>query len=259
MIILLIENRLRRILNLVEEQGSISVQELTKRLKISESTVRRDLTTLDGKGLLIKVHGGAVSLENSYTTKDADVTYRLSLNKDEKLFIAKYAASLIKADDFVYIDAGTTTGLMLDYINTKSTIFVTNALSHGKKLSSLGFTVYLLGGEIKASTEAIIGYEAVLSISKYNFTKGFFGSNGISLEKGFTTPEPKEAAVKEQALKRCRESYILCDQSKFNKVSPITFGALESSTIITTKLKDKAFSSYDNILEVPINDIHSNL
>lgn len=256
---MLIEDRLRCILDIVEKQKSVSVLELTEMLNTSVSTIRRDLTTLDNKGLLIKVHGGAVAIDNSYTTRDADVNQRLSLNKDEKLYIAKYAASLITSEDYVYIDAGTTTALMLDYITAKGAIFVTNAISHGKKLSSLGFTVYMLGGELKASTEAMVGYEAVLSLSKYNFTKGFFGSNGVSLEKGFTTPDLKEAAVKEQAIKRCREAFILCDQSKFNKISPITFGAFEDSTVITTKLKDKAFSNYSNILEVPDNDIHSNL
>ncbi len=256
---MLIEDRLRCILDVVEKQRSVSVLELTELFNASESTIRRDLTTLDNRGLLIKVHGGAIALDNSYTIKDADVNQRLSLNKDEKSYIAKYAASLITSDDFVYIDAGTTTALMLDHIAAKGAIFVTNAISHGKKLSSLGFTVYMLGGELKSSTEAIVGYDALLSLSKYNFTKGFFGSNGVSLENGFTTPDIKEAMVKEQAIKRCREAFILCDQSKFNKVSPITFCAFEDSTVITTALKDKAFSSYSNILEVPNNDIHSNL
>ena len=76
--------------------------------------------------------------------------------------------------DVVYLDAGTTTELMIDPMLNRNAMYVTNAIGHARKLAALGCTVYLLGGEFKGTTDAIVGEEAVLSIAKYNFTKGFF-------------------------------------------------------------------------------------
>lgn len=85
---------------------------------------------------------------------------------------------------------------MIDFITARQAVFVTNAITHAKKLAQKGCTVYILGGEFKAITEAIVGEEAVSSVEKYNFTKGFWGANGISMQRGFSTPELKEALVK---------------------------------------------------------------
>lgn len=98
----------------------------------------------------------------------------------------------------MYIDAGTTTELMIDFLTEKGAVYITNGISHARKLMNAGYRVFLLGGEMKAVTEAIIGEDALENLEKYNFTKGFFGTNGVDLEKGFTTPDPKEAAVKKK-------------------------------------------------------------
>ena len=74
---------------------------------------------------------------DAYSTKEDSVTQKKDKNLAEKREIAKYAASLIKEDDFVYLDAGTTTELMIDYLTTKQTVFVTNAVAHARKLSHL--------------------------------------------------------------------------------------------------------------------------
>lgn len=102
-------------------------------------------------------------------------------------------------------------------------MFVTNAITHAKKLAQKGCIVYILGGEFKTVTEAIVGEEAVSSVEKYNFTKGFWGANGISVQRGFSTPELKEALVKKRSMENCRECYILADDSKFNQISSVTF------------------------------------
>ena len=91
---MLLEKRLEQILKLVEQNGSVSVQELTELLGASESTIRRDLTLLSEEGRVNKVHGGATAI-NFYYDKDEDVESRKNLNKEEKIEIAKYAASLI--------------------------------------------------------------------------------------------------------------------------------------------------------------------
>lgn len=219
-------------------------------LNTSESTIRRDLNYLHKEGKLKKVHGGATVLEKSFNTKDDLVSIRETLNIDDKSTIAKYAASLIKKGDFIYIDSGTTTNLMIDYITEKDAIYVTNGINQAKKLISNGFTTYILGGEIKFSTEAIVGVEAIKNLKRYNFTKGFFGTNGISEYRGYTTPDIKEASVKEEAIKRTRNPYILADKTKFDEISAITFGEIDEAVIITTVLEYTGYCEKAEILEV---------
>jgi DeoR family fructose operon transcriptional repressor len=247
---MLTEERYAKILSILERMGSVTVQQLMTELDTSESTIRRDLTALDASGQLIKVHGGAILKNTVYSTRDDEVMLRKEKNREAKQRIAKYAAALIAPGDFVYIDAGTTTECMIDYIATQQAVFVTNAITHAKKLAARGCTVYILGGEFKAVTEAIVGEEAVVTLEKYNFTKGFWGANGVSLKKGFSTPEMKEALVKKKAMENCKECFVLADESKFNQISSVTFAAFENATVITTDMKQKTFQDCANILNV---------
>ena len=87
-------------------------------------------------------------------------------------------------------------------------------------------------------------------LERYQFTHGFFGTNGISLEDGYTTPDIDEARTKTKALTRCRKSYILADNSKFGQMSPVTFAALTEAVIVTNELTDKQYQSITRVIEV---------
>ena len=247
---MLTEERFAKILSTLDRTGSVTVQQLMAELNTSESTIRRDLTALDASGQLTKVHGGAILKNTVYSTIDDEVIHRKEQNREAKEKIARYAAGLIEAGDFVYIDAGTTTELMIDYITERQAILVTNAITHAKRLAEKGCKVYILGGEFKAVTEAIVGEEAVATLEKYNFTKGFWGTNGISTKKGFSTPELREAMVKKKSMENCKECYVLADDSKFNQISSVTFAPFESATIITTDMKQEEFQKCRNILNI---------
>ena len=244
------EERFRRILSELEEKGSVTVQELMEQLDASESTIRRDLNTLAARGSLKKVHGGAVAKSVNPAARDAQVDLRKQLNRQEKRSIARYAAGLIEDDDFVYVDAGTTTELLIDFLENREAVYVTNAVSHAKQLAAKGCRVYLLGGEFKGTTEAIVGEEAVASVEKYHFTKGFFGVNGITVEQGFTTPEVREAMIKRKAMEHTGERYILADPSKFDAVSAVTFGSFGDAVILTTAEVPKPYKRQKNVREV---------
>lgn len=247
---MLTEERFAKILSILENTGSVTVQQLMTELDASESTIRRDLTTLDANGQLTKVHGGAVLKNMVYSTRDDEVMHRKEQHKEAKERIARYAAELITSGDFVYIDAGTTTECMIDYIMNKQAVFVTNAITHAKKLADRGCTVYILGGEFKAVTEAIVGEEAVVTLEKYNFTKGFWGANGVSIQKGFSTPELKEALVKRKSMANCKECFVLADDSKFNQISSVTFAPFENATVITTGLQQTAYKKCKNVVNI---------
>lgn len=233
---MLSEQRYLMILELLEKNRSITVAELAGTLNISESTARRDLKALDRAGRLTKVFGGAVVSEGIFSAKEPTVAQKSGIYRNEKMKIAKYAASLIGEDDFIFLDAGTTTGCMLEFIGETGASFVTNAVSHARKLAANGIHVLLTGGELKGSTEAVVGTTAVLSLRDYHFTMGFFGVNGISKTAGLTTPDMNEALVKKTAMEQCRESVVVCDHSKFGMVSSVTFASLEDVLVLTDEI-----------------------
>ena len=131
---MLTQERYQTILQILNEKNTVTVQELTKLLNTSESTIRRDLTTLDEMGKLNKVFGGATSIHQLSGVYEPDVESRESVMLEEKKAIAIYCAKLINDTDFVYIDAGTTTDLLTDYITNTNATYVTNGITHAKKL-----------------------------------------------------------------------------------------------------------------------------
>lgn len=247
---MLTEERFSIILNTVNQKRSVKFSELCEILGASLSTVRRDVSTLEERGLLIKVHGGAIALSEDFTLTEKDIAEKSKLFSEEKELIARYAASLIDNGDFVFIDAGTTTEKMINFLPKKEVVFVTTGIIHAKKLAQRGFRVYIPGGEIKLSTEAIVGADCVYNIGTYNFTKSFIGTNGISLVAGFSTPDINEARVKAAAMDKSTMTYILADHSKFDKVTSVTFAGLNSTRIITDRLPDKKYVDYTSVKEV---------
>ena len=233
---MLTEQRYEKILALLEEKKSITVSELTELLGISESTARRDITALSKAGRLKKVFGGAVLNDNSHVMQEPTVAEKKELHRKEKVLIARQAASIIDDSDFVYIDAGTTTGCMLEFLTETKAVFVTNAVEHARKLAAQGNKVFLVGGELKGSTEAVIGSQAIEMLMRYHFTKGFFGTNGISRNEGFTTPDAGEAQVKRTAIRQCRICYVLADSTKFGNISAVTFASFDAGIILTEKI-----------------------
>ena len=135
---------------------------------------------------------------------------------DIKNTIARYASKLVKSNMCVYLDASTTVASMIPYLPLLSnTYFVTNSPNLAIKLSELGHRVYVTGGELKLTTNAYIGGYALDFLDKFNFSLGFFGTNGIHLTSGFTTPDPSEASIKMKAISKCYSVYILASHNKF--------------------------------------------
>lgn len=233
---MLTKQRHEMILKLLDEKGSVTVTEVRELLDASESTVRRDIAQLAQEGKLTKVFGGAMALGSVVTAHEFTVDQKKELNLREKRLIAQCAAGLIGPEDFVYLDAGTTTAHMIDVIDRKNATFVTNAVAHAQRLAARGMKVLLVGGELKSSTEAVIGAQAMQTIRQYHFTVGFFGTNGVSRTAGCTTPEPGEAMIKQTAMGQCARRYVLCDASKFDQISAVTFADFYGQTYITDRI-----------------------
>lgn len=244
---MLTEQRYELILKLLEEKQSITAAELKELLHTSESTVRRDITALHNAGRLKKVFGGAVALEQTYTVIEPTVAQKVDMNKEEKRSIARYAASFLEERGLIYLDAGTTTGYMLEHINQPQATYVTNAVAHAQKLAAKGLRVILIGGELKSTTEAVVGSQAMELLKYYHFHVGFFGTNGITAGAGLTTPDANEALVKKTAMQQCRKAYVLADHTKFGQISSVTFASFKDSVIVTDLLPE-GYEDCGNIL-----------
>ena len=222
------------ILQLVNAKRTITVSELCENLNSSESTIRRDLNLLHNDKKLYKVFGGAKSLYSDFfITHESDISEKSTLNIEDKRIIAEYAASLIEPSSYVYIDSGTTTGLLPEFITATDCTFVTNGIEIAKILSAKNFKTVLLGGNIRLKTDSIVGNEAVETLQKFHFITGFFGTNGITKKEGFTTADSSEAFLKQIAISHCKKPYILSDNSKFEKIYSVSFGKIEDADIIT--------------------------
>lgn len=242
---MLTEERRTKIVEIVNEKKAVSVNELVELLDTSAATIRRDINALNRTKQLIKVFGGATANSSlDVNTKEDAVKQKVTKNVVEKDTISHYAASLIQDNDFVYIDAGTTTLAMIDYINNHNAKYITNGVVHARKLMDKGLQTIMIGGRLKASTEAVVGPDCVEFIRKYHFTKAFMGTNGISVYAGFTTPDADEAMIKTEAIRHAYMSYVLADHTKFDQINSVTFAEISDCCIITDKMPGKDFSNH---------------
>lgn len=247
---MLAELRMEAILAELDKEQAVSVAHLCQVTGASEATIRRDLNELARRGRLNKVHGGAISVRDEFRSEELDMDTKRQLHTPEKMRIARYAAGLVQDNDVVYLDAGSTVFHMADCIQAPRALYVTNSIECAQRLSRRGLRVYVLGGVLKPGTLAVIGGEALESLKKYNFTKAFLGTNGITIHQGFTTPDPEEARVKALAASRAREVWVLADASKFGAVTASDVLPLSEACIVTDRLDDRRYLEYTEIKEV---------
>nr|WP_270315421.1 DeoR/GlpR family DNA-binding transcription regulator [Streptococcus infantarius] len=210
----------------------VRLDDLVSLLDTSESTVRRDLDELESERKLHRVHGGAElphSLQEEFTNQQKSIK-----NIQEKMQVARKAASLISNDDVIFVDAGTTNELLLGYLNQDNLTVVTNSIHHAAKLVDKNIQTIIIGGHVKKSTDASIGAVAYEQIKQLNFDKAFLGINGID-EEFLTTPDMEEAVIKKTVIENARKSYIVTDSSKIGRVFFAKVDKIENATIITNQ------------------------
>lgn len=236
---MLTEKRHEMIIAALTQHHFLSLQHLMEYTGCSASTIRRDLTKLQNDGVLIRVHGGAkLSQVQHELALDAKRTQHI----DEKINIAKNAAQLIKDNDCIYIDAGSTTLEMIAHVHAQNVTVVTNGLPHVDALIKKGLQPIIVGGTIKTTTLAVVGPRAADSLKHYSFNKVFLGINGIDCDTGFTTPDEQEALMKENAMKQGLQTYILADASKFHQSYFARIHTQDDPIIITSQ---KAMDTID--------------
>ncbi len=248
---MLAQERFSVILAMLREKHTVTVQQLCEALHTSESTVRRDLLVLEQQGALARLHGGATLPDGQFVADEESMAAKEEQAVPEKASIGAAAAKLVRPEDFVYLDAGSTTLQLARSLagDALRAAFVTNGIAHARILAQKGCRVYVPAGQIRPSTEAIVGAGAMASLSRYNFTKAFMGANGVALAQGYTTPDLEEAELKAVALRRAREAWFLTDASKFGKVYAAVICPLTEGALLTNRLPNEKYRQYTLVKE----------
>lgn len=240
---MLAEERRQKILALLNSKGSIQVADLSKRLKVTEETIRRDLEVLKNRNLLKRIHGGAIAIQNQ---QEIPFNIRKQKNIEEKQIIAEKAVKLIKPGDTIFLDISSTVMFLAKKLAELSDItIITNSTKVVLEFANnKNITVISTGGILRANSYSLVGPLANKALSNYFADKFFSSCNGVSVKYGATESNELEKEVKINMLKRAKQHILLVDHSKFNKVGLSQFASLDDIDIIVS----------DNSVNKPIKD-----
>jgi DeoR family fructose operon transcriptional repressor len=221
------EERKGRILQMLHENNRLLVPDLCEAFHVSPATIRNDLRELESCGLLQRTHGGALS--NPKTRFELNSYQKEVSRLAEKQSIARYAAGLVEDGDTVAIDTGTTTLEFARQLGGKRDItVVTNDIQIAAQLEhTANATVIFIGGMLRKGFHCTVGPAAVRMLREFSVDKAFIATNGVSLDKGLTTPDMNQAEIKKAMIDIAGEVVVLCDSTKFGskafvQVAPVS-------------------------------------
>lgn len=228
------EERQHAILTQARSDGRVDVDTLTSGFDVSSETIRRDLKILEKMGHVRRVHGGAIlaerlTFEPALATRDRVMTRQ----KEE---IAARALSEVPEQGAILLDSGSTT-LRLAHVlpEDRQLTVVTNSPAIGLSLAHReGITVMLLGGRVRTRTLASVGEWALHAISQIYVDVAFMATNGFSLGRGLTTPDPGEASIKRAMIASARRVVLLADHTKIDEDFFARFGDVSDIDLLVT-------------------------
>jgi len=221
------EERQGEIARQARSEGRVDVAELAVAFSVSLETVRRDLTALERAGVLRRVHGGAIPAER--LRHEPALAVRAGSHTEEKRRIAEAALVELNGATTVLLDAGTTTAQLAHLLPLGQDLtVVTNALPIAMALATrTDLTVHLLGGRVRHRTMATVDHVALAELADLSVDVAFLGTNGVSVQRGLTTADPAEAAVKRAMVRAARRAVVLADASKLGDDQFARFAALD--------------------------------
>ncbi|MBR5192237.1 MAG: DeoR/GlpR transcriptional regulator [Clostridia bacterium] len=234
------KERLQMIKEYVDKVGKISFHELERVFSdISSMTLRRDLARLEELNALIRVSGGAISVDSVLKAKEKDFTEQIVYNATEKLEIAEKAIDLVEKKSCIFIDGGSTTTYFARALPDDKFYVLTNALNIAETILRKNKpTVAILGGDIKKSNFITVGKTCTDFINQINIATAVMTATGFITETGeFTCGSQSEAEVKKQVINKANKVIMLVDSSKINKNTPYTFATLKDINCLVVDSK----------------------
>jgi DeoR family transcriptional regulator, aga operon transcriptional repressor len=233
---MLVEERRLEILNLLREHGKVRVKDLSRRFKISEVTIRWDLSELQQRGLLRKAHGGAFPLDVG--KPEPPLQERYHAHAEEKARIGAAAAALISDGQTIILDSGTTTQEIAKRIKDKQNLTViTNGVNVAMELVGVrGVQVVLLGGALRDNAFSIVGHFAEEMLEQLSADMLFLATDACDLEFGISSPNMEESRVNKMMVSIARKKILVTDSSKFGRRGLARIVSLaEMSQVITDR------------------------
>jgi DeoR family transcriptional regulator of aga operon len=213
------EERRRAILDILNRDGRLLVSDLARKFKTSQVTVRKDLDVLNGQGLIHRSHGGALPARQGALT-DPTLGEKEKLHHREKMQIAVAAAGMVKEDQVVILDSGTTTTAIARALrNFRRLTIVTNAVNIAAELAGTELEVILTGGALRKNSFSLVGPMAEETLRHLNADILFLGVDGIDVRYGLSTPNSLEAKVNRLMVASAKRTVAVCDSSKFGRRS----------------------------------------
>jgi DeoR family transcriptional regulator, myo-inositol catabolism operon repressor len=234
--------RLNQIQEYVLQHQTASLDELVEVFGVSKNTIRRDVQLLVENGELKKVYGGVAANHSTLISfHDRKVRYQ-----PEKKKIGKLAADFVEDGDIIFIDSGTTTFEMLEFIKNKTITVITNNFDFiSEAISFENVNIFSTGGMLDRNTRSFVNFKSNDIFKSYNINKAFMASTGISLTNGVTNSSPLESEIKRSAVEKCSEVFLLVDSYKFDKYALTTYCNLnEIDYLITDKLPNENYQQY---------------
>lgn len=243
---LLVEERRRRIMDVLRTQARVTVAELASRFRVSAVTIRADLRALGQAGSLVRAPGGAVPIDDDEA--DLPITVKKSLRHAEKLRIGERAAQVIGPDETIILDSGTTTveiARALRRLPIPGLTVVTNALNVAVELAiAPRVRVMMLGGVLRPPSRSFVGPEAERTVAEIHADRLFLGVDGFDLEGGLTTPDPLEAFLNGMMVAVSTEVVVVADSTKFGRRSLSRIASVDAvRRVVTDKRIDRRMAA----------------
>lgn len=249
------KERLIAILEQVNQRGIITVADLIATLNVSDMTVRRDLDELAKDGKIIRIHGGAQSI-NTPTLTELSHIEKKKINSKQKEAIAKKAASLIQENSTIYLGPGTTIELIAQYVNQADGLrVVTNSLPVFKTWKHKNVELILIGGNYRKKSGAFIGSLTADMLKHLKFNQAFVGINAVR-KQHLMTANPEEGLAQTIALENSRKRIILADKFKLEQDDFYEFYNLEKIDLFVTNsvANEEILEEYQKYTQVLVAD-----
>lgn len=231
--LVLVAERQKKIVELINERLSIRVTELSKIFSVTEETIRRDLEKLEKENLLMRSHGGAVSIEKD----QGEISYleREITNAEQKRAIAKAAVRSIETGDQIVLDASTTAWYVAKELPDMPLTVLTNSIKVAIELSKKEqIKVISTGGTLLSQSLSYVGPLAERSLSMYHVNKVYLSCKGVHLQRGLSDFNESQALLKKQMMEIADETFLMVDSSKFGTRAFSQIAPLSSIDCIIT-------------------------
>lgn len=228
------EERRRQIVEILASDGRVQVDELAKRFDVSAVTIRKDLVDLEDRGLLQRTHGGAVYVHKSRFS--LSFLEKLQLQSQEKQAVAATAMKYIKEGDTLILDAGSTALALAQLLKGefRKLSIITCSIPVALELSLTSWDLFLVGGQVRHHSLALIGPAGVTTLENYHADKAFVGTTGLTLKQGYSTPNPLDAQMKQAILRAADATYVITDSTKIGHSALAKFAQLEEVSMLIT-------------------------